>query len=114
MVYKCSHSILTKGIKMFAIIKTGGKQYRIKKDDILLIEKVEGENGTKISFDEVLVAGDKVGTPTVEGASVTAEIVKQARGEKVIIFKKIRRHGYKRKKGHKQDLTLIKIVDIKA
>ena len=99
---------------MFAIIKTGGKQYRVKKDDVLLIEKVEGKDGAKISFDEVLVVGDKVGTPTVKGASVAAEIVKQARGEKVIVFKKIRRHGYKRKNGHKQDLTLVKIVDIKA
>ena len=99
---------------MFAIIKTGGKQYRVKKDDVLLIEKVEGKDGAKISFDEVLAVGDKIGTPTVKGASVAAEIVKQARGEKVIVFKKIRRHGYKRKNGHKQDLTLVKIVDIKA
>ncbi len=99
---------------MFAIIKTGGKQYRVKKDDILLIEKVEGDNGAKITFNEVLAVADKIGTPFVEGASVEAEIVKQARGEKVIVFKKIRRHGYKRKNGHKQDLTLVKIVDIKA
>ena len=99
---------------MFAIIKTGGKQYRVKKDDILLVDKIEGKAGDKVSFDEVLVAGDKVGTPTVKGASVSAEIVKQARGEKVIVFKKIRRHGYKRKNGHRQDLTLVKIVDIKA
>ena len=99
---------------MFAIIKTGGKQYRVKKDDILLVDKIEGKAGDKVSFDEVLVAGDKVGTPTVKGASVAAEIVKQARGEKVIVFKKIRRHGYKRKNGHRQDLTLVKIVDIKA
>lgn len=99
---------------MFAIIKTGGKQYRVKKDDVLLVEKIEGKDGAKITFDEVLAVGDKVGTPTVKGASVAAEIVKQARGEKVIVFKKIRRHGYKRKNGHKQDLTLVKIVDIKA
>ena len=99
---------------MFAIIKTGGKQYRVKKDDVLLIEKIEGKDGAKISFDEVLAVGDKVGTPTVKGASVDAEIVKQARGEKVIVFKKIRRHGYKRKNGHRQDLTLVKITDIKA
>lgn len=99
---------------MFAIIKTGGKQYRVKKDDVLLVEKIEGKDGAKIAFDEVLVAGDKVGTPTIKGASVAAEIVKQARGEKVIVFKKKRRHGYKRKNGHRQDLTLVKIVDIKA
>ena len=99
---------------MFAIIKTGGKQYRVKKDDIILVEKIEGKDGAKFSFDEVLAVGDKVGTPTVKGASVAAEIVKQARGEKVIVFKKIRRHGYKRKNGHRQDLTLVKITDIKA
>ena len=99
---------------MFAIIKTGGKQYRVKKDDVLLVEKIEGKDGAKISFDEVLAVGDKVGAPTVKGASVAAEIVKQARGEKVIVFKKIRRHGYKRKNGHRQDLTLVKITDIKA
>ena len=99
---------------MFAIIKTGGKQYRVKKDDVLLIEKIEGKDGAKITFDEVLAVGDQVGTPTVKGASVAAEIVKQARGEKVIVFKKIRRHGYKRKNGHRQDLTLVKITDIKA
>ena len=99
---------------MFAIIKTGGKQYRVKKDDVLLIEKIEGKDGAKITFDEVLAVGDQVGTPTVKGASVAAEIVKQARGEKVIVFKKIRRHGYRRKNGHKQDLTLVKITDIKA
>ena len=99
---------------MFAIIKTGGKQYRVKKDDVLLIEKIEGKDGAKVTFDEVLAVGDKVGTPMVKGASVNAEIVKQARGEKVIVFKKKRRHGYKRKNGHKQDLTLVKIVEIKA
>ena len=99
---------------MFAIIKTGGKQYRVKKDDVLLVEKIKGKDGAKISFDEVLAVGDKVGTPAVKGASVAAEIVKQARGEKVIVFKKIRRHGYKRKNGHRQDLTLVKITDIKA
>jgi large subunit ribosomal protein L21 len=99
---------------MFAVIKTGGKQYKVQKDSVIIVEKLEGEAGTKISFDEVLMAGDKVGTPVVAGASVAGEIVRQTRGEKVIIFKKIRRHGYKRKKGHKQDLTLVKITDIKA
>lgn len=99
---------------MFAVIKTGGKQYKVQKDSVIVIEKLAGEAGTKVSFDNVLMAGDKVGTPTVEGASVAGEIVKQTRGEKVIVFKKIRRHGYKRKKGHKQDLTIVKITDIKA
>lgn len=99
---------------MFAVIKTGGKQYKVQKDSIIITETIPGDAGTKVSFDEVLMANGKVGTPTVAGASVSGEIVKQTRGEKVIIFKKIRRHGYKRKQGHKQDLTVIKITDIKA
>ena len=99
---------------MFAIIKTGGKQYRVKKDDVILVEKLEGKAGDKVAFDEVLAVSDKVGTPTVKGASVAAEIVKQARGEKVIVFKKRRRQGYKRKNGHRQELSVVKITDIKA
>lgn len=99
---------------MFAIIKTGGKQYKVQKDSVIIVEKIEGEIGSKVNFDQVLMAGDKIGTPVVEGASVAGEIVKQARGEKVIIFKKIRRHGYRRKQGHKQSLTVVKITDIKA
>ncbi len=99
---------------MFAVIKTGGKQYKVQKDSIIITETIPGEAGTKVSFDEVLMAGDKVGTPLVAGASVAGEIVKQTRGEKIIVFKKIRRHGYKRKQGHKQDLTVIRITDINA
>lgn len=99
---------------MFAVIKTGGKQYKVAKDSVIVVEKLAGEAGSAVSFNEVLMAGDKVGTPFVEGASVSGEIVKQTRGEKVIIFKKIRRHGYRRKKGHKQDLTVVKITDVKA
>ncbi len=99
---------------MFAVIKTGGKQYKVAKDSVIVVEKLAGEAGSAVSFNEVLMAGDKVGTPLVEGATVSGEIVKQTRGEKVIIFKKIRRHGYRRKKGHKQDLTVVKITDVKA
>ena len=99
---------------MFAVIKTGGKQYKVQKDSVIVIEKLAGEAGTKVSFDEVLMAGDKVGTPVVQGACVAGKIVKQTRGEKVIVFKKIRRHGYRRKQGHKQFLTVVKITDIKA
>ncbi|MBQ8250639.1 MAG: 50S ribosomal protein L21 [Alphaproteobacteria bacterium] len=99
---------------MFAVIKTGGKQYKVAKDSVIVVEKLAGEAGSAVSFNEVLMAGDKVGTPFVEGATVSGEIVKQTRGEKVIIFKKIRRHGYRRKKGHKQDLTVVKITDVKA
>jgi large subunit ribosomal protein L21 len=99
---------------MFAVIKTGGKQYKVQKDSVIVVEKLDGEAGSTVSFGEVLMAGGKVGTPFVEGASVSGEIVKQTRGEKIIVFKKIRRHGYKRKNGHKQHLTVVKITDIKA
>lgn len=99
---------------MFAVIKTGGKQYKVTKDSVIIVEKLAGEAGALVSFDEVLMAGDKIGAPFVTGASVAGEIVKQTRGEKVIIFKKERRHGYRRKKGHKQDLTIVKITDVKA
>ena len=99
---------------MFAVIKTGGKQYKVAKDDVIVIERVAGEEGAKINFAEVLMVGDKVGTPLVDGAAVEGEIVKQSRGEKVIVFKKRRRQGYKRKNGHKQELSVVKITDIKA
>lgn len=101
---------------MFAVIKTGGKQYRVAAEDRLAVEKLEGAAGDKVTFEEVLmVAGDgepQVGAPLVAGASVSAEIVEQARGRKIIIFKKRRRQNYRRKKGHRQDLTVIRITDI--
>lgn len=99
---------------MFAVIKTGGKQYKVAKDDVIVIERVQGDEGAKVNFAEVLMVGDKVGTPLVDGVSVAGEIVKQSRGEKVIVFKKRRRQGYKRKNGHKQDLSVVKITEIKA
>ena len=99
---------------MFAIIKTGGKQYKVQKDAVLAVEKLDGKAGDKVSLKDVVMLGDKVGTPFVKGASVEAEIMRQTRGEKVIVFKKTRRHGYKRKNGHKQDLTLIKVLEIKG
>lgn len=99
---------------MFAVIRTGGKQYKVAKDLVLNVEKLEGNAGDKVEIGEVLVAGDKVGAPLVAGAKVLAEIVKQFRDDKVIIFKKRRRHNYRRKKGHRQYLTQIKITDIKA
>ena len=99
---------------MFAVIKTGGKQYKVAKDDVIVIEHVAGDEGAKVNFAEVLMVGEKVGAPFVDGASVEGEIVKQSRGEKVIVFKKRRRQGYKRKNGHKQNLSVVKITDIKA
>lgn len=99
---------------MFAVIRTGGKQYKVASGDVIAVEKLEGEQGAKVEFGEVLVAGSKVGAPLISGAKVLAEIVKQFRDEKVVIFKKRRRHNYRRKKGHRQYLTQIKITDIKA
>lgn len=104
---------------MFAVIKTGGKQYRVSEDDVFVVEKLAGEAGDTIQFDEVLMIGEDgkaptVGSPLLDKASVTAELVRQTRGEKVIIFKKRRRQNSRRKNGHRQDLTLVKITGISA
>ncbi len=100
---------------MFAVIKTGGKQYRVTAKDLLKVEKVDGDPGQTIKFSEVLmVGGDTVtiGTPTVTGASVAAEVVEQGRGPKVIAFKKRRRKNSRRKRGHRQELTTVRITEI--
>jgi len=97
---------------MFAVIKTGSKQYKVAKDDIIRVEKLGAETGAKVNFEEVLVVGDKIGNPTVAGAKVVGEVVANARNEKVVIFKKRRRHNYRRKKGHKQQVSVVKILDI--
>ncbi len=100
---------------MYAVIKTGGKQYRVAADDVLTIEKLVGEPGDKIEFGEVLMVGGdsvKIGAPLVSGALVKAEVVEQTRGPKVIAFKKRRRKNSRRKRGHRQDLTTIKITEI--
>ena len=100
---------------MFAVIKTGGKQYRVAADDKLKIEKVAGEPGDIIELGEVLViGGDDVtlGNPTVAGATVAAEVVAQGRNDKVIAFKKRRRKNSRRKRGHRQEFTLIRITEI--
>ena len=103
---------------MFAVIKTGGKQYRVAADDKITIEKLPAEAGSKVTFDEVLMVGDgdsaTIGTPLVAGASVAGEIVEQTRGDKVRVFKKKRRKGYRRTAGHRQHLTVVKITDILA
>ena len=103
---------------MYAIIKTGGKQYRVAQGETLRVEKldVEGENNT-VKFDHVLLVGGdevKVGTPMVEGASVDAEIVRQGRAKKIIVFKKKRRKGYHKKQGHRQAFTEVRITGINA
>jgi large subunit ribosomal protein L21 len=101
---------------MYAVIKTGGKQYRVAKDDVVKIERVAGEAGATIEFAEVLLVGSgadvKVGAPTVAGAKVTAELVGDARGPKLIAFKKRRRKNSRRKKGHRQDLSTVRITGI--
>jgi len=101
---------------MYAIIETGSKQYRVEKDTVLTIEKLPSEKGKSVSFDRVLLTsdGDKisVGSPLVKGAKVTGEVVDQFKGEKVIAFKKRRRHGYQRTRGHRQNLTKVKITGI--
>jgi len=103
---------------MYAVIKTGGKQYRVAKDDVLTVEKLDGAAGDKIAFGEVLAVGEgeslTFGEPLVKGASVEAEIVEQGRGKKIIIFKKRRRQNYRRKNGHRQHETLVKITGITA
>ncbi|MFA7428974.1 MAG: 50S ribosomal protein L21 [Rhodospirillaceae bacterium] len=99
---------------MFAVIKTGGKQYKVAKDDVIAVEKLSGEAGESITFDQVLMVGEKVGAPVVDGASVTAQVVEQFRSDKVIVFKKKRRQNYRRKHGHRQHQTLVKITAISA
>ena len=103
---------------MFAVIKTGGKQYRVAADDKITVEKLPAEAGSKVTFDEVLMVGDgdsaTIGTPLVAGASVAGEIVEQTRGDKVRVFKKKRRKGYRKMNGHRQPLTRLKITAIDA
>jgi large subunit ribosomal protein L21 len=101
---------------MFAVIKTGGKQYKVAAEDKITVMTLPGEAGARIVFDEVLAlfdgATNHVGAPRVAGASVVGEIVEQARGPKVYAFKKRRRKNSKRKRGHKQDLTIVRVTDI--
>lgn len=103
---------------MFAVIRTGGKQYKVQKDDIIEVEKLDGKEGDAVAIDDVLFINDgkkaTVGAPVVKGASVSAKLVKQKRADKIVIFKKKRRQNYRRKKGHRQNLTVLKITDIKA
>jgi large subunit ribosomal protein L21 len=100
---------------MFAVFKTGGKQYRVAAEDVLKVDKVKGEPGEIVEFGEVLVVGgDNValGAPTVAGATVAAEVLDQARGGKIIAFKKRRRKNSRRRRGHRQEFTLIRITEI--
>ena len=92
---------------MYAVIKTGGKQYKVASGDVLKIEKIAGEAGQEVVFNEVLAIDETVGTPLVAGASVKATVIKQARDAKIIVFKKKRRQNYRRKNGHRQSITLV-------
>lgn len=108
----------TMEIDMYAVIKTGGKQYRVAANDTLIIEKLEGDAGSTVEFTEVLLVGGegepKVGKPLIEGAKVTAEVVEQGRAKKVIAFKKRRRKNSRRKRGHRQHQTTVRIKEIVA
>ena len=103
---------------MFAVIRTGGKQYKVQKDDKIEIEKLDVKEGDKIDFDEVLFVGGekdaKLGSPLIKGAKVAATVIAQKRAPKITVFKKKRRQNYRRKIGHRQNLTLVQITDIKA
>ena len=101
---------------MYALVKTGGKQYRVAKDDTILVERIAADEGAEVILNDIvmLADGDKVtiGTPKVEGAAVSATVMRQTRGPKIIIFRRKRRKNHRRTQGHRQDLTLLKINDI--
>ena len=101
---------------MYAVIKTGGKQYRVAAGDVIKVEKLDGEVGSNVDLDQVLMVGGddgaKVGTPLIDGAKVSAEVLEQGKGDKVLIFKKKRRKNYRRTRGHRQHQTVLRISDI--
>ena len=97
---------------MFAVVRTGGKQYRVAAGDRIVVEKIEGDAGSSISLGDVLLAGEGAELRSVEGLTVAAEIVAQAKADKVIVFKKRRRHNYRRRNGHRQNHTILKIVSV--
>jgi large subunit ribosomal protein L21 len=103
---------------MFAVIRTGGKQYKVAQDDLITVEKLDGKAGATIELGEVLMVGEgadvTTGAPLIEGASVSATLVEQRRGPKIIVFKKKRRQNYRRKNGHRQYETVLRITGITA
>lgn len=103
---------------MFAVIRTGGKQYRVAKDDVISVEKLAAEPGATIELTDVLMLGEgadvATGAPMLDGASVSATVVEQTRAKKIIVFKKKRRHNYRRKKGHRQHQTVLRITEIRG
>lgn len=103
---------------MYAVLKTGGKQYKVAVDDVIVVEKLAAEAGDSVDLDEVLMLGDgessTVGRPVIAGARVTARVLEQKRSDKIIVFKKKRRKNYRRTQGHRQDVTVLRITDIHA
>ena len=103
---------------MFAVIRTGGKQYKVASGDVIAVEKLAGQPGATVELAEVLMVGDgadvSTGTPLVAGASVSAELVEHRRADKIIVFKKKRRQNYRRKNGHRQHQTVLRITEIRA
>ncbi|MCC2980297.1 LSU ribosomal protein L21P [Sphingomonas sp. OV641] len=99
---------------MFAVVRTGGKQYRVAAGDKIVVEKLEGDAGASVTLSDVLLAGEGSELKPTDGLTVAAEIIAQAKGEKVIVFKKRRRHNYRRRNGHRQNHTILKIVSIGA
>jgi large subunit ribosomal protein L21 len=97
---------------MFAVVRTGGKQYRVAAGDKIVVEKLEGEAGASITLGDILLAGEGGDLRSVEGLTVAAEIIAQQKADKVIVFKKRRRHNYRRKNGHRQNHTILKIVSV--
>lgn len=102
---------------MYAVIKTGGKQYRVTPGDVIIVERLLGETGAKIKLDQVMMVGEdgkspEVGLPLLDNAAVNCEILDQSRADKIMVFKKKRRQGYKRLKGHRQDQTVLRVLDI--
>ena len=100
----------------YAVLKSGGKQYRVSAGDVILVEKIIGDSGSKVTFDDIIMMGEgskiHMEKNELKAASVTGEVIEQTRGPKLLVFKKKRRHNYRRKKGHKQDLTAVKIQSI--
>ena len=100
----------------YAVLKSGGKQYKVSAGDVILVEKIIGESGSKVKFDNIIMMGEgakiHVEESELKNATVTGEVIEQTRGPKLLVFKKKRRHNYRRKKGHKQDLTAIRIESI--
>ena len=100
----------------YAVLKSGGKQYKVSAGDVILIEKIIGDSGSKVTFDNIIMMGEgskiHIEENELKAASVTGEVIEQTRGPKLLVFKKKRRHNYRRKKGHKQDLTAVKIKSI--